>query len=190
MVRRDWWRVCAALIAAAALAGCVPLGPRPVSGLITGIPGTPRSGAEAPDIAFRDSSGRSRSLSSFLGDATIVAFVEKPSSKEASPLAVASASLRGRVAVVEIIPPLGESKLSDEMGAKPVPRKSALIALFDPRSLATQALAARTQGTVLVLDRFGTVVAEGTMKDLDRRIEKAERVADEAERERSNLHWW
>jgi len=170
----------------AVLSGCVAPWMRPMTGPI--VVAAPARWGMAPDITFRDQDGRLRSLSSFYADATIVAFLEQPCTKQEAPLALGARSLRGRVAVVEICTPPGGCKDHHECVMRRGDKAKHLISLCDGTGLVRQWFGVSTNSAVFVLDLFGAIVARGTMADLDRLIKKAEVMAQEAEAQRMQMY--
>ena len=170
----------------AVLSGCVAPWTRPLTGPI--VVAAPNRWGTAPDITFRNQDGRLRSLSSFYADATIVAFIEQPCTKPEAPLALGARKLRGRVAVVEIATPPGGCKEHHECVMRRGDKSRNLISLCDGTGLVRQCFGVSTQSAVFVLDLFGTIVARGTMADLDRLTQKAEAMAQEAEAQRMHTY--
>lgn len=172
-----------ALVAVSAmLSGCVGPWTRPVTGPI--VAATPRRSGVAPDIQFRDQEGRLWRLSSFYADATIVVFLEQSCTNPEAPLALGARTLRGRVAIIEICTPPGGCKEHHECVMRRGDKAKHLISLCDGNGLARRLFGVTTKDAVLVLDLFGTIIATGTMADIDRLVQQAEAIAQEADARR------
>ncbi len=170
----------------AVLSGCVSPWTRPMTGPI--VSAAHSSWGVAPDITFRDQDGRLRSLSSFYADATVVVFLRQPCTKQEAPLALGARSLRGRVAVVEICTPPGGCKDHHECVMRRGDKAKHLISLCDGTGIVRQWFGVSTEGAVFVLDLFGSIVARGSVADLDRLAAKAEAMAQEAEAQRMQVY--
>ncbi|HUT33475.1 MAG TPA: hypothetical protein VNE39_08360 [Planctomycetota bacterium] len=170
------------VVGLAASPGCVAPWTRPEKGPVVSV--TPHRWGSAPDITFLDQAGRLRSLSSFYADATLAAFIEQPCSAHNEPLAAAAAKLRGRVAVVEICTTAGGCKEHDQCVMRRGDRAKSLISLCDGTGLVRQWFGVATKNALFVLDLFGSIVARGTLADLDRLARKADAMAAEVEEQR------
>ena len=122
-------------------------------------------GSQFPDIVFADQEGESHRLSSLYADATILALIEKPCASADSPLVVGTSEFGWRITVVEITTPPGGCEAHKQGVMTRAERGGHLVSLCDGGGLVRRWLGLATPDAVVVLDRYGRVVASGRMTD-------------------------
>jgi hypothetical protein len=138
----------------------------------------PRFGCLAPNAVVLDGRGRRGELSSSYGDATLLAFVRGTCERSRPELIAARQALPLSIGVVEVC--LGPPR-TDAAGAEASYART-LTAVCDACHALSCYHAARP-GTVLVVDRWGTITAQGGLEDLVPLCEEARSTADAVDAE-------
>ncbi len=173
------------LLGAAGLHGCSLGLQQPVEGTVisTGLPfGV---GSQVPNVAFLDPRGKLHRLATVYEDATIIAFV-KDGSQPPDPRLTSEAALeRGRIAVIEVCG--GPCRAHQDLTLARGDKARRLISLCDANGIMAKRFGVTETGVVFVVDRYGTIVAKGTLADLPRLRKIASDTASDAELERQSL---
>ncbi len=173
------------LLGTAGLHGCSLGLQEPVEGTVlsTGLPfGV---GSQVPNVAFLDPRGKLHRLASVYEDATIIAFVKDGSQPPDPRLTSEAAIERGRVAVVEVCG--GPCRAHRELTLARGDKASHLISLCDSEGIMAKRYGVAEPGAVFVVNRYGTIIAKGTLTDLPKLRKIASDTAYEAEMERQAL---
>jgi hypothetical protein len=143
-------------------------------------------GTFVPNATFTDDNGKMHRLSMLYEDATLLAFVPEACHAPSSRVAGITEGLPLNVAVVEICN--GECESHAECLRVRADRSRRLVVLCDTDDHLTHLFNIATANAVFVIDRYGRIVAEGSLEDLDSLREKAVEVADRMRKEKQDLY--
>jgi len=146
-------------------------------------------GLPAPIIAYTDDKGRSRSLASHYGNATVIAIVDEPNWDPESEIVKMSKDMAD-VTVVEICL-TGKNRNARDQGTVIRNRTTTgrnIISLSDRNGLIPTRFNNAKSNSVFVLDRNGIIRQQGAISDLDTLKSNIRTMVQEAEQEDEDLY--
>jgi hypothetical protein len=157
------------------VAGCSPRWEKNVVGEVTG-----GAAGKRPNAMLRVADGTEYRLSAFYGEATLIAFTEQACAAPDSELVKVSKRLRGRITTVEVAEPAGGREAHAKCTAERGEPGQHLVSLYDEQAIVRKRLGA-PPNSALVMDRWGDVIARGSLDDLDSLADEAQALIDRAD---------
>ncbi len=168
-------------------AGCESPDNRALSGVTVSRKGL-KVGDTLPDVTFADRRGKEHRLSAVREDASIIAVYEGPCCKVNGALVKGVQNLRSGVSVVAVSSNPGGCKNHKQCVVTLADPARRIITICDADGAIRRRFGVAGPNRVFAVDRFGKIVAEGTLADLPAIRHKAEAVAAQEEAERNALY--
>ncbi|MFH2002969.1 MAG: hypothetical protein ABIK28_25105, partial [Planctomycetota bacterium] len=143
-----------------------------------------------PTISYMDDNGMSRTLSQSYGDATVIAFVDQPSSTPSSEVIRMSDALAADVTVVEICLSGKDKSAKGHEGLvkNQIIQGRNIISLSDHKGLIPTKFNNAKPNAVFLLDKNGIIRKQGELSELNKIKNNIRNMVEEAERENEALY--